>query len=110
MTTAAQPLCRLDDLDDGNSKGLQHQQQALLAIRQGNMVYLYHNCCPHLGLPLEWQADQFLNRDKTLIQCATHGALFDIASGECIYGPCEGQHLTPVASYIKDGYVYIADV
>jgi len=33
-------------------------------------------------------------RSASLIQCATHGALFLIESGECIAGPCAGQSLT----------------
>jgi nitrite reductase/ring-hydroxylating ferredoxin subunit len=32
-----------------------------------------------------------------MIQCATHGALFLIESGECVAGPCAGQSLQALA-------------
>jgi nitrite reductase/ring-hydroxylating ferredoxin subunit len=44
--------------------------------------------CPHLGIPLNWAPERFLDLDGTLIQCSSHGALFQIDSGECIAGPC----------------------
>jgi nitrite reductase/ring-hydroxylating ferredoxin subunit len=58
-------------------------------------------------LPLEWQANQFLTSDKSLIQCASHGALFEIESGECITGPCQGQALLALAIEIKEGFIFI---
>jgi len=45
---------------------------------------------------LGWQPDRFLDDSASLIQCATHGALFLIENGECIAGPCAGQSLTAV--------------
>ncbi len=95
-------LCSIDDIPDNGSKGLSHKGVPLLAVRQGENVYLYRNQCPHLGLPLEWQANQFLTADKSLIQCSAHGALFEIESGYCISGPCQQQSLTPVIFSCKD--------
>ena len=66
----------------------------LLAVRRNGQVFVYRNRCPHRGVALEWQPDQFLDSSASLIQCATHGALFLIESGECIAGPCAGQSLT----------------
>ena len=60
-----------------------------------------------MGLPLEWQADQFMSRDGEFIQCANHGALFDKASGLCIYGPCAGKRLRPVAVAVENGRVFL---
>ena len=42
------------------------------------------------------QPDQFLDPSNSLIQCATHGALFLIENGECVAGPCAGQSLTAI--------------
>jgi nitrite reductase/ring-hydroxylating ferredoxin subunit len=56
----------------------------------------YLNRCPHRGLPLNWLPDQFLDADGIHIQCANHGALFRIADGYCLAGPCAGSRLTPV--------------
>jgi len=33
--------------------------------------------------------------DKNLIQCSVHGALFNIETGDCMGGPCNGVGLTP---------------
>lgn len=64
--------------------------------------------CPHLGLPLEWQADRFLTSDRSLIQCASNGALFEIETGVCIDGPCPGQKLQAIQIALKEGYVFLS--
>jgi nitrite reductase/ring-hydroxylating ferredoxin subunit len=70
----------------------------LFAVRKAGAVFVYRNRCPHRGVPLEWQADQFLDPSASLIQCARHGALFLIESGECVAGPCEGEALRAIES------------
>ena len=69
----------------------------LFAVRKDGQVFAYRNRCPHRGIPLEWLPDQFLDHSASLIQCATHGALFLIDSGECVAGPCAGQALEALA-------------
>lgn len=105
MTTL--PLCKLEDIPDGHSKGMTLQEKSIIAVRQGNNIYLYENRCPHLGVPLEWQANQFLSPDRSMIQCNTHGALFSIDTGECISGPCLGEQLPAIQCHVSDGNVYI---
>lgn len=111
MSTAAnakpEPLCRLNELTDPGSKGFELEGRQLFAVRQGPQVYVYQNRCPHRGIPLEWVPDQFLDHSGRLIQCASHGALFLPESGECVAGPCAGDHLTPIASHIADGKVWL---
>ena len=92
-----QPLCHLQDFSDPGSKGFNLQGRQLLAVRQGEKVFVYENRCPHRGIPLEWVPDQFLDHSGRLIQCASHGALFLPESGECVAGPCAGASLNPVA-------------
>lgn len=101
------PVCHIDDIPDDSSRSFTHKDQAVFGIKKNQGVYFYANQCPHLGLPLEWQANQFLSSDKSLIQCASHGALFEITSGECIAGPCHGQSLIALDIEIKDGFIYI---
>ncbi|MFP6798982.1 MAG: Rieske (2Fe-2S) protein, partial [Pseudomonas sp.] len=43
----------------------------------------------------------------SLIQCATHGALFLIESGECVAGPCAGQSLQELAIREDDQGIWI---
>ena len=87
-------LCPSAALGEGSSRGFELDDLRLLVIRRDGQVYAYKNRCPHRGVPLEWQPDQFLDSSASLIQCATHSALFLIESGECVAGPCAGQSLT----------------
>jgi nitrite reductase/ring-hydroxylating ferredoxin subunit len=86
-------LCAPEELAEGQSRGFSLSGVRVLAVRRDGRVYAYENRCPHRGIPLEWQADRFLDDSGTLIQCASHGALFSIESGECVSGPCVGQEL-----------------
>lgn len=108
-----QRLCRLDDLVDPDSRSFtlrMHNDtvEDVFLVRRGNRVFAYFNHCPHTGSPLDWQPDQFLNRERTLIQCATHFALFKIEDGHCISGPCAGQALTPIAVELVEGWIEVA--
>jgi nitrite reductase/ring-hydroxylating ferredoxin subunit len=100
-------LCHVNDIPDGESKGFYHQGHPVIAIRKQADLFLYYNRCPHLSVPLEWQEDQFLNQDKSLIQCSTHGALFEINTGRCISGPCLGASLQTIPFLIKNDLVFI---
>ena len=68
----------------------------LLLLKQQDKIRGYINSCPHLGIPLNWQPDEFLSLEGTHIQCSTHGALFNLDVGHCIAGPCSGQSLTAI--------------
>lgn len=89
-------LCTLNDIPEQDARGFSVGDTALVAVKKDGQLYVYRNECPHLGVNLEFQPDEFLDADKALIQCATHGALFLIESGECVQGPCRGDHLIPV--------------
>jgi nitrite reductase/ring-hydroxylating ferredoxin subunit len=105
-------LCRLAELPDGAAKGFPPAPggfTGLVAIRQGDAVRVYVNSCPHLGTPLDWTPDRFLSADGGRIVCATHGAEFRIADGECLRGPCFGERLEPVIVFIEDGTIYVPE-
>ncbi|MGE8064124.1 Rieske (2Fe-2S) protein [Pseudomonas sp. NPDC089569] len=89
-------LCMTSELEDASSRGFVLEGEKLFAVRRSGLVYVYINRCPHRGVGLEWTPDQFLDSSNSLIQCASHGALFLIENGECVAGPCAGQSLTPV--------------
>jgi nitrite reductase/ring-hydroxylating ferredoxin subunit len=76
-------------------------------VRRGDQVFGYRNACPHTGAPLDWQPDRFLDAGGELIQCATHGALFRIDDGACLWGPCAGQSLTPLSLVVREGMVLL---
>ena len=103
-------LCRVADLPDGGAKGFPPAPggfTGLMAVRQGEAIYVYVNSCPHIGTPLDWTPDRFLSADGKHLICATHGATFSIVSGECTAGPCRGDFLEPIRFEIKEGVVYV---
>ncbi len=95
-------LCLVSDIEEGGGKSFDLQKNNLFAIKKAGKVYLYHNQCPHAGLPLNWFPDKFLDRNGELIQCASHGALFQINSGRCVAGPCPGRSLKAADFEIVD--------
>lgn len=105
-------LCALDEIPDGGSRGFGPAEggfTGLFAVRQGGVVRVYVNSCPHIGVPLDWAPHRFLSTDGTRIVCGTHGAEFAIESGQCLRGPCIGDHLEAVPVRIEDGSVLVAE-
>ena len=90
------PLCELSDLAEQEAMEMLVEGRQLFALRVDNHIYAYWNICPHMGIPLNWVPNRFLDFDKALIQCSSHGALFNIETGKCIAGPCNGESLTAV--------------
>ncbi len=72
-------------------------------VRQGADVYGYVDRCPHAGMPLAEELDEYLTSRGDLISCGWHGALFTISSGYCVGGPCAGQSLTKWPVRVADG-------
>ena len=105
------PLCNTDLISDPGSKSfeIKHGRKtvSLFIVHKEGAYSAYINSCPHTGINLEWQEDQFLDLDKALIQCATHDALFMIDSGECIAGPCVGDTLQPLPITVHDDVIQL---
>jgi nitrite reductase/ring-hydroxylating ferredoxin subunit len=104
-------LCRFDQLQDPGSRGVTLQQGDrlldVMVVRKGRNVYAYVNSCPHTGSPLDWVEHEFLSLDKQHIQCAMHAALFRLADGLCVAGPCAGSSLTAIAVKVESGLVVV---
>lgn len=79
----------------------------LFVININNNFFAYENRCPHTGVTLNWQPDQFFDIDNHFIQCATHGALFRFDDGYCVRGPCAGAKLESLPVKIENGEVYV---
>ncbi|MGH8401563.1 MAG: Rieske (2Fe-2S) protein [Gammaproteobacteria bacterium] len=90
-------ICRLADLPDQEARGFSFPgaqfPDEYFVVRRGDAVYGYRNQCPHAGNFLNWKPDAFLTRDRSLIMCSAHGALFEPESGDCVAGPCTGRTL-----------------
>ncbi len=102
-----QVLCDFDTLQEDQSKGFELDGHSLFAVRKDGLVHVYLNQCPHLSIQLEFMPDQFLDSENYFIQCSTHGALFEIDSGNCISGPCVGDRLTPIESKTENNQIFI---
>jgi len=106
-------ICRLAELADPGARaftmGSGDWPLRGFVVRKGAQVFAYLNRCPHAGHPLNWTGNEFLTPEKTLLMCRSHGACFDIATGECVVGPCVGKELRPIAVKVEHDYVMLAD-
>ncbi len=95
----AQPLCRLDAIDDGGAVAidveLDGEVENLIVAREGCGVRAYLNVCPHAGRRLDWAPGRFLLKGGILV-CAVHGSSFRIGDGRCVGGPGRGDCLRAV--------------
>lgn len=104
-------IATASEITDPGSKGLSidlgDEKLELFIIKKDSSIHVYKNSCPHTKGPLDWAPDQFLDLDYNHIQCANHGALFEINSGLCIYGPCKAESLKALPFKIKDDNIYL---
>jgi nitrite reductase/ring-hydroxylating ferredoxin subunit len=104
-------LCHASELAEGAARGFDPHasgRDTMFVVRRRGL-HAYRNACPHWeSTPLPWRKDAYLNADATRIVCSAHGAQFDIATGECLLGPCLGQSLERVPlDESHDGFLYI---
>jgi len=99
-------LCHIADVEDPGSKGFTIKQgrkeRLIFIVKKDGDIFAYENECPHAGMNLEWQEDDFLDTDKSQIMCSVHGATFKIENGDCTGGPCNGEGLTVAKIEIDD--------
>ena len=104
-------ICALDDLAERPSRaftiGGGSWPLSGLVVRKGDRVHAYRNRCPHAGHPLNLRPHDFLTPDRSLIVCCSHGALFEIATGYCVDGPCSGQSLEALPVEVLAGHVLL---
>lgn len=62
-------------------------------VRHEGRLYAYRNECRHIPMTLDWVENRFLSRNGRYIQCATHGALYEMGTGLCVGGPPAGERL-----------------
>ena len=105
-------ICAAGDLIDGGDgvrfsiHGPQSELPAF-AVRHGEKVYAYRNECAHVAVELDWNPCKFFDDSGLYLICATHGALYEPATGQCIDGPCRSASLYAVAIEEHDGNIYL---
>lgn len=87
------------DLDIGN------ETLALLVLREGDEVRVFHNVCPHAGRRLEVAPGRFIVDSGSVI-CSAHGACFSIPDGCCTAGPCRAESLRELRSEVRGGEIW----
>jgi nitrite reductase/ring-hydroxylating ferredoxin subunit len=105
-------ICAFAELDDPGTRGFTigagDWPLAGFVVRRGPVVHAYRNRCPHAGHPLNLRPHRFLTPDGSLLLCNSHGAIFEIATGICVAGPCAGARLRPIPVTVERGYVLLA--
>lgn len=100
----------LDQIADGAARNFVIEMRAGrfhgFVVRRGRDAFGYVDRCPHMGLPLAQTLDDYVTGG--MIACSWHGAVFDIASGKCLGGPCPGATLTAWPVAVRDGAIVTA--
>ena len=104
-------VCSTEDVPEREARSFESSKgQVFFITQRDGDFFAYQNVCPHLHVELEFLENQFLDSDQEYIQCSTHGALFQVETGECIFGPCQGEYLEKVALQVhSDGGIYLAE-
>jgi len=89
------PLCNSTDLvNSGPAVGFDvvyaGQTCRAFAIRYQGQVHAYLNRCTHVAMEMDWRPDHFFDDSGHWLLCATHGAHYEPATGQCKGGPCKG--------------------
>ncbi len=99
-------LCHLDDLGTLDAIGVAPVQgvPSTIVVRRDDELHAWRNVCPHNGSPLCRERRGFLvlesgkkgGTHRAELRCNVHDARFDLATGVCTAGPCEGEHLESI--------------
>lgn len=112
-------ICRTDEIEDSEAAGfvLMRAEESgdaapypIIITRKGKNFYGFENACPHEGSRLDTDPGNFLDEEGNFLECGNHHAQFDIDTGQCFIGPCQGQRLTPIKLVIDDGDVCLTGV
>ena len=74
-------------------------------VNFGGELHAWVNRCRHVPLTMDWVENRFLDESGEHIVCATHGAMYEPNTGDCVAGPAFGQRLIRVPIRIAEGQV-----
>jgi nitrite reductase/ring-hydroxylating ferredoxin subunit len=115
----AYAICSMSDIPSQKARGFQlmlvaddgtKRPWSIIVVRWGRQVFGYVNKCPHDGVNLDWERNQFLDPNGVRLMCGKHGSLFELGTGICVEGPCKGRGLAPVALSILDNDICVTGV
>ncbi|MGJ4947147.1 Rieske (2Fe-2S) protein [Bradyrhizobium sp. HKCCYLS20291] len=112
-------ICTTYEVEDGGARAFVLQRREpeggakpwpILVTRKGNNFYGFENVCPHEGVRLDKQLGEVMDDEGNFLKCSQHGAMFDLDSGQCFAGPCQGKALTAIELVIDDGDICLSDI
>jgi nitrite reductase/ring-hydroxylating ferredoxin subunit len=112
MVAAKRLICVSAELVDGGS-GVRFEVAGsegpipAFVVRFCGRVHAYFNRCGHTPVELDWKPGEFFDLSGLYLICATHGALFDPATGACLGGRCNGRGLDALRVVEENGEVYL---
>lgn len=118
-TRVAYAICGMSDIPSRKARGFHlirveaggtRRPWSIIVVRWGKQVFGYVNKCPHDGVNLDWEHNQFLDPNGVRLMCGKHGASFELGTGICVDGPCKGRGLDPVALTIVDDDICVTGV
>ena len=106
-----QQVARVEEVPHGSSKKFtltcEGRQIEGFVVNYHGGFYAYRNRCCHIPMPMDWFDNEFLSEDGRYIICATHGATYDAATGECVAGPCPGAYLERLPLQVLNGTIFV---
>ena len=114
MAATKRLICSGADLTDGGP-GVRFEVVVAKGVEPGFVVrfrgraHAYLNRCGHTPMELDWKPGEFFDLTGLYLICATHGALFDPATGACLGGRCNGRGLDAVRIVEENGGVYLIE-
>jgi nitrite reductase/ring-hydroxylating ferredoxin subunit len=102
MHDIANPGALVVKLGDADSWG------SVLLTRSGGTIAAFHNRCAHAAYPLQHADGRVLVQQGRYIVCGAHGASYELKTGTCAGGPCNGDPLTRIAIVVKHGEIRTA--
>ena len=107
-----QPLTHVDEVTNARATiaRVPGQGFSVILIKDGEgRIRAWVNNCPHQHVPLNEAYKVDVNPFTQTMKCSVHDAWFKVDDGECVEGPCYGDHLTPFPIRIdQEGNIFAA--
>jgi nitrite reductase/ring-hydroxylating ferredoxin subunit len=99
----AEGEARIIQIEDGE------RTEEVILVRTSSGCRGYFNRCRHLPISLDWGDGEVLHESGKLFLCRNHGALFRLADGLCVSGPCQGLSLLSVDIEERAEGIYLSE-
>jgi nitrite reductase/ring-hydroxylating ferredoxin subunit len=63
-------ICKTEQIDERDARSFDTHRGEVIVTQRDGMFYAYLNRCPHLGVSLEFQENQFMDMDREFLICA----------------------------------------